>query len=148
MGVYGELNPMVEHRTQFAFKGNREHIVTTNTPNIAYPRQHIDIEIPHCSRDHVIIPDTLKITFDLDLESKDKTRSVGNNVGRPLIKKKLLILGSKEIEMIDNSDIYDAYKDLYLREKEREEKLLQGIQPANGLKTRLGAKKTDSTTLT
>ena len=110
-------------------------------PNIRYPRQHIDAEIPHGSRDHVIVPDTLKITFDFDLESKDKVCSVVNNVGRALVKKKLLILGSKEIEMIDNSDFYDTYKDLYLSEKEREKKLFQGIQPANGLKARVGAKR-------
>ena len=55
-------------------------------PNIRYPRQHIDTEIPHGSRDHVIVPDTLKITFDFDLESKDKVRSVVNNVGRALVK--------------------------------------------------------------
>ena len=51
------------------------------------------------------------------------------------------MLGSKEIDTINNSDIYDTYKDLYLSEKEREEKLLQGIQSANGLKARVGAKK-------
>ena len=28
---------MVEHRTQFAFKGKREHIAKVNMPNIAYP---------------------------------------------------------------------------------------------------------------
>ena len=56
MSVYGELNPMAEHRTQFAFKRKGEHIVTTNMPNIAYQKQHIDTEIPHGSRDHVIIP--------------------------------------------------------------------------------------------
>ena len=84
MSVYRVLNPMEEHRTQFAFKGKGEHIVTTNMPNIAYPRQHIDTEIPHGSRDHVIIPDTLKIKFDFDLESKDKARSVVNNVERAL----------------------------------------------------------------
>ena len=39
-----------------------------------------------------------------------------------------------DIDTINNSDIYDTYKDLYLSEKEREEKLLQGIQSANGLK--------------
>ena len=60
----------------------------------------------------------------------------------------MLIPGSKEIEMIHNSDIYDTYKDLYLSEEKREEKLLQGIQPANGLKARLGAKRTDGTALT
>ena len=119
-----------------------------NRPNIAYPNQHIDIEIPHGSRDHVIIPDIVKITFNLDVESGDKARSVVNNVGRTLVKKKVLMLGSKEIDMINNSDIYDTYKDLYLSKNGREEKLLQGIQSANGLKAWVGAKKADGTALT
>ena len=50
-----------------------------------------------------------------------------NNVGRALVKKKELMLGSKDIDTINNSDIYDIYKDLYLSEKECDEKLLQGI---------------------
>ena len=58
------------------------------------------------------------------------------------------MLGSKDIDTINNLDIYDRYKDLYLSEKEREEKLLQGMQSANRLKTRLGAKKADGTALT
>ena len=120
MMIYGELDPMIEHRTQFSFKGKREHITKVNMPNIAYPNQHIDIEIPHGSRDHVIIPDTVKITFNLDITSTDNARSVVNNVGRALVKKKVLMLGSKEIDTIDNSNIYDTYKDLYLSEKERE----------------------------
>ena len=76
MSVYKELDPMVEHRTQLAFKGKREHIVKVNIPNIAYPSQHIDIEIPHGLRNHVSVPDTVKIMFNLDIESTDKTRSV------------------------------------------------------------------------
>ena len=148
MSVYGELDPMVEHRTQFAFKGKREHIAKVSMPNIAYPNQHIDIEILHGSRDHVIIPDTVKITFNLDITSTDKARSVVNIVGRALVKKKVLMLGSKDIDTINNSDIYDTYKDLYLGGKEREDKLLQGIQSPNGLKARVGAKKADDTALT
>ena len=131
MSVYGELDPMTEQRTQFAFKGKREHIAKVNIPNIAYPNQHIDIEILHASRDHVIVPYTVKILFNLDIESTGKARSVVNNVGRILAKKKVLMLGSKDTDTINNSDIYGAYKGLYLNEKEREEKLLQGIQPAN-----------------
>ena len=117
-------------------------------PNIAYPSQHIDIEIPHGSRDQVIVPDTVKITFNIDIESTDdKTRSVVNNVGRALGRKKVLMLGSKDIDTINNSDIYDTYKDLYLSENEREEKLLQAIQSANGLKAHVGAKNADGTAL-
>ena len=44
--------------------------------------------------------------------------------------------------------IYDTYKDLYLSKKESEEKLLQVIQLANGLKARVGVEKTDGTALT
>ena len=58
------------------------------------------------------------------------------------------MLGSTDIDAIGNSDIYDTYKDLYLSEEKREEKLLQGIQSANDLKARLGAKKADGTALT
>ena len=58
------------------------------------------------------------------------------------------MLGSKEIGTINNSDIYDTSKDLYLSKKEREEKLLQGIQPSNGLKVQVGAKKSDGAPLT
>ena len=79
---------MVDHRTQFAFKGKREHIAKVNIPNIAHPSQHIDIEIPHDSRDHVIVPDTVKITFNLEITSTDKARSVVNNVGRALVRKR------------------------------------------------------------
>ena len=57
------------------------------------------------------------------------------------------MLGSKDIDTSNNSHIYDTYKDLYFSEKEREEKLLQGIQPANGLKARVGAKRADGTAL-
>ena len=53
----------------------------------------------------MIVANTLKITFDLELTSTD---SVVNNVGRALVKKKLLRLGSKEVDVINNSDIYDA----------------------------------------
>ena len=148
MSVYRELDPMVELRTQFAFKGKRKHISKNNIPNIAYPGQHTDIGIPHGSSDHVIVPDTVKITFNLDIKSTDKARSVVNNVGRALVKKKVPKLGSKNIDTIDNSDVYHTYKDLYMSEKEREERLLQDIQSVNGSKPPLGAKKADGTALT
>ena len=95
MSVYRELNPMVEHRTQFAFKCKGEHISKVNMPNIAYPNQQTDIEIPHGSRNHVIIPDTVRVTFNLDIKSTDKARSVVNNVGRALVKKRCSCLVQK-----------------------------------------------------
>ena len=57
------------------------------------------------------------------------------------------MLGSKDVDTINNPDVYDTYKDLYLSKKERKEKLLQGIKLTNGLKARVGAKKIDDTVL-
>ena len=44
----------------------------------------------HVSKDHIVVTDTF------DLELADKTSSIVNNVGRALVKKKVLMLGSKE----------------------------------------------------
>ena len=60
----------------------------------------------------------------------------------------MLKLGLKEIDVINKVCIYDVYKDLHLSEKERKERLLQGMQQANGLKARLDAKKSDGIALT
>ena len=59
----------------------------------------------------------------------------------------MLIFCSKDIGTINNSDVYDTYKDFYLSEQEREEKLLQDTQPTNDLKARVGAQKADGTKL-
>ena len=126
MSIYGELDPMVEHMTQFVFKARREHMVQPKVPNEGYPRQHIDIGIPHGPRDHAIAPDTVETTFNPDIESTDKTRSIVNNVGRALVEKQMLMLGSKEINTINNSDIYGTYKDLYLSEKNENRSYFKG----------------------
>ena len=94
---------------------------------MAYPHHHIDIEIPHGSRDHVTVPETVKLTFNRDFESTGKTHSIVNNLGRTLVKKKVLIFGSRQSDTISNTYIYDTYNDRYLSEKEREEKQLQSI---------------------
>ena len=65
----GELDPMPEHRTQLAFNCKREYVANVHILNMAYPNQHIDTEILHDSRDHVIVPDIVKVTFNLDIES-------------------------------------------------------------------------------
>ena len=49
---------------------------------------------------------------------------------------KLLLIQSIQMDTINNPDFNDTYKDLYLSEKQHEEKLLQGIQSANSLKAR------------
>ena len=67
--IFGELDPLLEYKTQFSPKSKREHIAKVSIPILAYPNQHTDTKIPHGSKDHIIVPDTIKITFNLDIES-------------------------------------------------------------------------------
>ena len=60
--------------------------------NISYLNQYIDIEIPNGLGDHAIAPDVMKIMFSFDIDSTDKTGSTVNNVGRVLVKEKVLML--------------------------------------------------------
>ena len=83
-------------------------------------------KISHDSIDHVIVPDTVKVIFNIDTESADNTRII-NNAGSTLVKKIPVILGLKEISMINNLDIYQTYADFLFNWKTSEEKLLQGI---------------------
>ena len=83
----------------------------------------------------------MKTTFDLDSEPTDKTRSIVNDVGRALIKKGYSCLDQRKLIRLTTQ----INQDLYLREKECKDNLLQGIQSANCLKTRVQAKNTYAT---
>ena len=78
---------MPKHINQFTFKGKRKNIAKVYTKYSISKPTHTDIEILHGSKDHAILPDTIKITFILDIESTDKTQSIVKNVGRALVKK-------------------------------------------------------------
>ena len=72
---------MPEHGAQNAFKCKREHVIKVSILNIAYLNPHLDIQVPDGLRYNVLVPDTRKITFNLDNESIDKTQSTLNNLG-------------------------------------------------------------------
>lgn len=74
-----------------------------------------------------IMLDTLKISFNFKTESTNKTHSIINNAIKVFAQNKVLMLGSNELDTINNMNIYDIYKDLCLGEKEHEQKLLKDI---------------------
>ena len=138
-----------ENRIQLAYKRKREQFVTPNIPNSGYPGQSIKVNIPRGSSDITMVRKIQQLTFSLDLElSKDKARSIVNNIGRAIVSKKTLFLGSEELEVIENSDIFDLYNDLYLTKKQQKNMHLHGIDSKNRLKARVGAKKAVETDLT
>ena len=76
MSIYGELYSTQEHRTKLAFEGKKKHIAEVNIPNLGYPIQYINIEMPHDSRYHVIVWNTVKLRLILTRKIQNTKRVV------------------------------------------------------------------------
>ena len=63
------------------------------------------------------MPDTKNNTFILDIGSNHKTRSIFKNVSIALVKEKVSMLGSKEIDAINNSKNNMTLKMIFLERK-------------------------------
>ena len=148
MSKFSRHNIEPENRIELAYKGKREHFITPNTPNKAYPGQVVKAVIPRGSSDIIMVRETQRVSFNLELKLIDKGRSLVRDVGRRSVVKKTLSLGSTDIEIIETADIFDIYEDLYLSKIDRDNLLLQSIQSDNGLKARVGGKRSDGTDLT
>ena len=94
MNISRDLDPLPVQRTQISFKGKRKHTAYVNIPNLDYKYQNIILK--NCAI--AIVPDNVQITFNLDTESTNKTRSIITNVSRALVKKNMLTFESKKIK--------------------------------------------------
>ena len=75
MNVYGELAPMSMSKktTQSGFRGKIKYIAKVNKTNKACPNQHICTKLTYDLRNHVIVLGAVNTTFNLNMESTDKT---------------------------------------------------------------------------
>ena len=75
MILYGELAPMSMSKktTQSGFRGKIKYIAKVKKTNKACPNQHIHTKWPNDLRNHVIVSGVVNITFNLNMESTDKT---------------------------------------------------------------------------
>jgi len=139
---YGnKLDPYHSERTAYSVKGNRQSIVVTNNPSTIGPGQLLSVEFPNLGSDDLIIPGTARLAFNISLKSTDANCTVVNNLGRAIVKKISVKMGSKEITCLDNADIYLCYCDLWMTKNKRLNAAYYGIHSDDGntAKIRLGA---------
>ena len=140
MSEYGEkLNPYRQLRIPNAIRGIRQNIVITMNPATIDEKQQLSVRFPNLSNNDVIIPGTVRLAFEIVLNSKDTNATVFQNLGRTIIKKTVIKISGNEIMSIDDSDIYHCYTDLWRCPTERVNMAYQGIGKTNMLKHRIGA---------
>lgn len=142
--MYGkDLNINRQKRQPFGFKAHRMHRRQLVGSGEKKPGEMINIKFSGI-KGEVTVPGSAYLSFKAKITGSDKTAYFVPNLGRALVKEKELKFSGAKSTSATNYDEFKIYSDLWLEEKERREKILQGIQDELGLKYRIDAKK-DST---
>ena len=132
MEVGDKLNPQRSYRKSFALKGLRQHIIKTKNPSTIDPDELLTVRLPDLKENHLIIPSTTKLTFNITLAGTDADRTLVGNLGRNIIRKLVVKLEGNEIISTDDYDILYSFYDCWKTANERNNAIFQGIVEADG----------------
>ena len=144
MEVGDKLNPQRSYRKGFALKGIRQHITKTNNHSTTGPDELLTVHFPDLKENQVIIPRTMKLTFNIFLSGTDVNTTLVQNLGRNIVRKLIVKLEGNEIISTDDYDILYSYYDCWKSTTERHSAVSQGIveagsQTENAIKHRINA---------
>ena len=80
------LNPQRSYRKDFVLKGLRQHIFKMYNPSAIGPSELLTVRFPDLKENQVMIPSTMKLTFNISLVGTDLNRTLVGNLGRNIIK--------------------------------------------------------------
>ena len=125
-----KLDPKEEPRALMAAKGNRVTHRLTFNPSSANPKETLYVDIPRLPDDTVLVPDTLALVAKVELggASKHVNNRVVDNLGRCLIRRRIIKIGDKTLEDLERADLVGVFSDLWLPTEERANRIEQGIQ--------------------
>ena len=138
-----KINPNRIPREPFGLKAESTMNRITLNPSSASPGETLYINIPKLSENLVIVPGSVSLLFDLDVDGHANNTLV-NNVGSNLVSRLRVLFGGETLQDTQRYDLFQTYHDLFLTDEEREDRLKQGISSENmrKLRTNAGDKKT------
>ena len=90
------------------------------------------MRFPNLKENQVIIPGSMKLTFNITLAGTDVNRTLVKNLGRNIIRKLIVKLKGNEIISINDYDILYSYYDYWKCRNERLNAVFQGIVETDG----------------
>ena len=76
-----------------------------NNPSTIRPDELLTVHFPDLKENQVMIPGTMKLTFNISPAAINANRTLVKNLGRNIIRKLVVKLEGNEIISIDNYDI-------------------------------------------
>ena len=116
----------------------------TNDPSTIGPDKLLTVRFLDLKENQVVVPGTMKLTFNISLSGTDVNKTLVKNLGRNIIRKFVVKLEGNQIISIDDCDIFYSYYDCWKSTTERRNAVFQGIvqagsQTENAIKHRINA---------
>src|SRR5215469_11775667 len=135
------LGPSRCLKNSVKFKGETTNYVTNFSPSTAKPGDTIYVDFPSI-KDELIVPNTFALTFDMEVvldpstPGNDVKTFPVSNLAANIISDFKVKVGSQYIFELNDSYLYNTYKDLWLTGYERSNMVYNGIQDAVSRKIR------------
>ena len=138
-----KIDPNRMPKQPFGLKAETTLHRTTFTPSSAGPKDILYVNIPKLSGDNVIVPNSVRLAFNIEVGGHANNTLV-NNIGRNLVSNFKVVLGGETLQDTNRYDLFSTYHDLFLPKDERTKRLRQGISGTNMRKLRTGAGDADT----
>ena len=127
------MNPECSLRTPKGINGPRQKVIVTHNPSEIDHAQELLVRFPYLGSDDVIIPGTMKLSFNTELTSAiDANRTLVSNIGRAILKKLAIKFEGNEIMSVDDFDVFPCNRDLWKTKSEKRNAIQQGIISNDG----------------
>ena len=138
------LLPTHKEKSLGALKAERAVKRITFDRTEVNPEETLYVSVPKLNENEVIVPGSLALRFNIDLNGRHANNFLVDNVSRALVDKLTVKYAGEVLQDTVGFDIYKIYQDLFLSKEERENMLLDGIQSEdlNKIRSNAGDKKT------
>ncbi len=119
-------------------QAERTHYSVPHNPSTLQGGQMLIVRIPKLEQNKLIVPESMKVTFNIDITGDDDSWLI-NNVDANLVTRIEIKWGSYTLLNISKFDVLSCYKDLWLTINQRSNLIRRGIQTTNLSKLRSNA---------
>ena len=146
--IQREIDPDFSSRKTLGLRGLRTVVTNSHDVSTATPGSNLIVRVPRLEEGEVIVPNSLCLLFDFELKITGGNSLINYpvvNLGRALVQKMTVRLGSEMLSDINFYDIFKIYEDLFLQKDEREDRRDEGVHNAEFAKHRYGVTAKDDT---
>jgi len=135
MNFGNKLSLNRKERISGGIKAEKTHYEVNYNPSTLQSGNMLMLKIPALAQNTLIVPGSMKLVFNINITGDDDSWFV-YNLAANLINRFEIKWGTKTILNINNFDVLQTYKDLWLTPHQRQNLIRQGIQSTNLSKLR------------